>query len=72
MAQTDPHATQQDQVLGIAAVLREAGFDDVEEIGRGGFGLVFRCQQPLLDRKVAVKVLSADLHVDNLDRFLRE
>jgi ATP/maltotriose-dependent transcriptional regulator MalT len=63
---------QQDQVLGIAAQLREAGFDDVEEIGRGGFGLVYRCQQPLLDRKVAVKVLSSDLQADNLDRFLRE
>jgi serine/threonine-protein kinase PknK len=72
MAQTDAHATQQDQVLGIAAELRDAGFDDVEEIGRGGFGLVYRCQQPLLDRKVAVKVLSSDLDAENLDRFLRE
>ena len=72
MAEADAHGMQQEQVLGIAAQLREAGFDDVEEIGRGGFGLVFRCQQPLLDRKVAVKVLSADLQADNLDRFLRE
>jgi ATP/maltotriose-dependent transcriptional regulator MalT len=72
MAEADAHATQQQQVLGIAAQLRDAGFDDVEEVGRGGFGLVFRCQQPLLDRKVAVKVLSADLQADNLDRFLRE
>jgi serine/threonine-protein kinase PknK len=63
---------QQDQILGIAAQLREAGFDDVEEIGRGGFGLVYGCRQPLLDRKVAVKVLSSDLQADNLDRFLRE
>jgi serine/threonine-protein kinase PknK len=72
MAQTDAHATPQDQVLGIAAELRDAGFDNVEEIGRGGFGLVYRCQQPQLDRKVAVKVLSSDLQADNLDRFLRE
>jgi ATP/maltotriose-dependent transcriptional regulator MalT len=72
MAEADAHATQQDQLLGIAAELRDAGFDDVEEIGRGGFGLVYRCQQPLLDRKVAVKVLSSDLQADNLDRFLRE
>ena len=42
MAEADAHATQHEQVLGIAAQLRDAGFDDVEEIGRGGFGLVFR------------------------------
>jgi serine/threonine-protein kinase PknK len=72
MAKTDPHATQQDQVLDIAAELGDAGFYDVEEIGRGGFGLVYRCHQPQLDRKVAVKVLSSDLEADNLDRFLRE
>ena len=72
LAEAETHATQQDQVLGIAAELRDAGFDEVAEIGRGGFGLVYRCQQPLLDRMVAVKVLSSDLKADNLDRFLRE
>jgi serine/threonine-protein kinase PknK len=72
MAEADLHATQQGQVLGIAAELRDAGFDNVQEIGRGGFGLVYRCHQPLLDRKVAVKVLRSDLKADNLDRFLRE
>ncbi len=72
MAEAEPHATQRDQTLGIAAELRDAGFEGVEEIGHGGFGLVYRCQQPLLDRNVAVKVLSCELHADNLDRFLRE
>ena len=72
MAKADRDATPQEPALGIAAELRDAGFDDVEEVGRGGFGLVYRCQQPELDRKVAVKVLSADLDADNLDRFLRE
>ena len=33
---------------------------------------MYRCAQPLLDRAVAVKVLTADLDPDNLDRFLRE
>src|SRR6185312_15049083 len=47
-------------------------FDDVAEIGHGGFGIVYRCVQPVLDRKVAVKVLTADLDPANLDRFMRE
>ncbi|HUO40333.1 MAG TPA: protein kinase [Mycobacterium sp.] len=72
MADVDPHATQQDLIPGVAAELRGATFDDVEEIGRGGFGVVYRCAQPQLDRWVAVKVLTADLDPDNLDRFIRE
>ena len=31
---------------GIPAELRDAGFDDVTEIGHGGFGVVYRCAQP--------------------------
>ena len=31
-----------------------AGFADVQEIGRGGFGVVYRCTQANLDRTVAV------------------
>ncbi|WP_416062257.1 protein kinase domain-containing protein [Rhodococcus indonesiensis] len=52
--------------------LRSAGFDDVREIGRGGFGVVYRCAQPALDRTVAVKVLSGDLDDESRARFLRE
>jgi predicted ATPase/DNA-binding NarL/FixJ family response regulator len=51
--------------------LSAAGFVEAVEIGRGGFGLVFRCTQVALDRTVAVKVLTADLDV-NRERFLRE
>src|SRR6516165_5427259 len=72
MAQGDPHATQQDLTSGIPAELRDAGFDDVAEVGHGGFGVVYRCTQPSLDRTVAVKVLTSDLDPDNLERFLRE
>jgi serine/threonine-protein kinase PknK len=72
MADADPHATRQDLVADIAAELRDAGFGDVEEAGRGGFGVVYRCVQPLLDRTVAVKVLTSGLDPDNVDRFLRE
>jgi ATP/maltotriose-dependent transcriptional regulator MalT len=69
MADVDSQAIQQDLIAGVGA---ELGLDGVEEIGRGGFGVVYRCAQPQLDRWVAVKVLTADLDSDNLDRFMRE
>jgi len=71
MAEADPHATQQN-LTGIAAELRSAGFDDVVEVGHGGFGVVYRCTQPALDRTVAVKVLTSHLDPDNVERFVRE
>ena len=72
MAEGSPLGTQRDLIPDIAAEIRAAGFDDVDEIGRGGFGVVYRCVQPTLDRTVAVKVLHSDLDPDSLDRFLRE
>ncbi|BCI91902.1 hypothetical protein NIIDMKKI_71080 [Mycobacterium kansasii] len=72
MVDVDSHPTQRGLVPDIPAELREAGFDEVAEIGCGGFGVVYRCAQPLLDRTVAVKVLTTDLDPENLERFLRE
>jgi ATP/maltotriose-dependent transcriptional regulator MalT len=72
MAHIDPLPTQRDVQTGIPAELVAAGFEDPEEIGRGGFGIVYRCVQPALDRTVAVKVLTAELEPDNLERFFRE
>ena len=72
MAHIDPLPTQGDVHAGIPAELVAAGFEDPEEIGRGGFGVVYRCVQRTLDRTVAVKVLTADLEPDNLERFVRE
>lgn len=57
--------------IGIAAELEAAGFADAVEIGRGGFGAVYRCRQVELDRLVAVKVLTAG-SVDDRARFVRE
>ncbi|MEV0685597.1 protein kinase [Nocardia sp. NPDC050378] len=68
----DIESTQRSSASGIPAELAAAGFDDAEEIGRGGFGVVYRCAQPDLDRVVAVKVLTAELDPDGLQRFVRE
>src|SRR5262245_64234845 len=58
----------------MSAPERLGDFDIVEEIGRGGFGIVYRARQVSLDRPVAVKVLFRHLtHTDDqLSRFERE
>ncbi|MCZ4586753.1 protein kinase [Rhodococcus opacus] len=68
----DPLRTQRDTDTATTDELRAAGFDDAREIGRGGFGVVYRCTQAALDRAVAVKVLSGDLDDESRARFLRE
>lgn len=47
-------------------------FSDVVEIARGGFGIVYRAQQPAYRRTVAIKVLQASLDGKTKERFERE
>lgn len=72
MVDSEPPPTQCDTAPTIGADLAVAGFEDPQEIGRGGFGVVYRCLQRSLDRIVAVKVLTGDFDSENLARFLRE
>ena len=69
MGKIEPSKTQRFEVT---AELEDAGFSGALEIGRGGFGAVFRCTQTELNRVVAVKILTADLDDENRERFVRE
>src|SRR6478735_9999176 len=71
MGEGDPRDTQR-YPPSSAAELAGTGFDAAEEIGRGGYGVVFRSTQADLDRTVAVKVLTVELDEENRARFFRE
>ncbi|MFE3055859.1 protein kinase [Nocardia sp. NPDC059239] len=72
MSEDDRFLTVRDVFEPVTDELAAAGFEDAEEIGRGGFGVVYRCTQTELDRTVAVKILTAELDEENLARFFRE
>ncbi|MFE3195764.1 protein kinase [Nocardia sp. NPDC059240] len=72
MVEPDEDGTQPDLRIGVAAELAAAGLDDASEIGRGGFGVVYRCVEHSLDRLVAVKVLDTRSNDEERARFLRE
>jgi len=68
----NPDETQRGLASGIVAELEAEGYHDAEPVGRGGFGVVYRCNEPSLDRVVAVKVLSSDQDDVDVEQFARE
>ncbi|MFC9907892.1 protein kinase [Rhodococcus sp. NPDC127593] len=56
----------------VAIELAGEGFDALRVVGQGGFGVIYRCRQPALDRVVAIKVLIADPRTADRAGFLRE
>ncbi|MCX0273432.1 protein kinase [Nocardia zapadnayensis] len=72
MSGDDPVRTRRGSTMTVATELDAAGFEDAAEVGRGGFGVVYRCKQEPLDRTVAVKLMTAESDEDNRARFARE
>jgi len=57
---------------GLAEELADAGFEDAQQVARGGAGVIYRCYETALGRHVAVKVLPSHFDEESRERFLRE
>jgi hypothetical protein len=71
-AEADPGSGQEPAPLRVGQVL--AGFEILQELDRGGMGIIYKARQQGLNRLVALKVISPD-RLDNTaarDRFRRE
>jgi|GEM_PF-2219307 serine/threonine protein kinase len=59
---------------GKTPLLNIGKYEVLEKIGEGGFGIVYRGRDPMLEREVAIKVLKSDAATspDFVERFRRE
>ncbi len=61
------------QTTGLINTKLADRYEVLGELGRGGMGVVYRARDPLLNREVAVKLISStDLTADIEERFQRE